>query len=236
METGTPGPPDQGGGPPPAPEAPTAPPSGTIAQPDPHVPQVRPGSGPPSAPYAVVTEFDHQEEYRRLLPLVKWLLLIPHWFALLFIWIGAFFALVYAWFVVLFTGKFPKGVHGFLVGTWRWTTRASAYGLLMTDAYPPFSLDSDEAYPARVEIAYTEEIARWRALVHWILVIPYAIVANILMNLAYIISFLAFFTILFTKRFPKGMFDLNVVALRWQNRSSVYTCFMTEKYPPFEWG
>jgi len=54
--------------------------------------------------------------------------------------------------------------------------------------------------------------------------------------LAYVISFIAFFAILFTKKFPEGLFDFNVVAFRWQNRSSGYSLWMTEKYPPFEWG
>jgi hypothetical protein len=234
MDTPTPGPPPgESGGMPPAPEAPASP--APLAHGD-QAPQVRPGTGPPSAPYAIVTEFDRQEEYARFLPLVKWLLLIPHWFVLAFIWIGAVFALIYAWFAVLITGKFPKGVHGFLTGTWRWTMRATAYGMLMTDSYPPFSFDPDENYPARLDIAYTEEIARWRPLVHWLLVFPYALIASVLMNLAYIVSFLAFFTILFTKKFPQGLFEFNVVAYRWQNRSSVYSVFMTEKYPPFEWG
>ena len=112
----------------------------------------------------------------------------------------------------------------------------SAYGLFMVDGYPPFSFDPDDNYPARFDAAYTEEIARWRPLVHWLLVIPYAIVASVLVWVAYIISFIAFFTILFTKKFPQGMFDFNVVALRWQNRSSVYQLWMTEKYPPWEWG
>lgn len=227
METGTPGP---------APEAPSASPSAPLTPSDGQTPHVRPGTGPPSAPYVVVTEFDHQEEYRRLLPLVKWFLLIPHFFVLAFIALGAMFAIVYAWFVVLITGKFPQGVHGFLTGTLRWVTRVMAYGMLMTDDYPPFSLDADDNYPARADIAYTEPIARWRPLVHWLLVFPYALIAGVLMNLAYVVTFLAFFTILFTKRFPKGLFEFNVVAFRWQNRSSAYSLFMTEKYPPFEWG
>ena len=58
---------------------------------------------------------------------------------------------------------------------------------------------------------------------HWLLVIPYVIVASVLVWLAYIVSFIAFFTILFTKKFPQGMFDFNVVALRWQNRASDYS-------------
>jgi hypothetical protein len=228
MESGTPGPP-------PAPEAPIAP-SGALAQQAGDVPQVRPGSGPPSAPYPVITEFDRQEEYNRWLPIVKGLLLLPHWIVLVFVWIGAFFAIVGAWFAVLFTGKYPPGIHSFVTGAYRWTARVSAYGLFMTDRYPPFSLEHDDEYPTRFDIGYTEEIARWRPLVHWLLVLPYAIVASILVWLAYIVSFIAFFTILFTKNFPQGLFDFNVVALRWQNRASGYYLWMTERYPPWVWG
>ena len=228
MESGTPGPP-------PAPEAPVPPPTSAITQAT-QVPQIRPGSGPPSAPYPVITEFDRQEEYSRFMPIIKNLLLLPHWFVLFFIYIGAFFAIVGSWFAVLFTGKYPPGIHRFLTGTYRWTTRVSAYGFLMTDRYPPFSFDHDDAYPARFDIAYTEQIARWRPLVHWLLAIPYAIVAGVLMMLAYVITIIAFFTILFTKNFPQGMFDFNVVAIRWQNRAAGYELWMTERYPPWEWG
>ena len=225
MEAGTPGPP-------PAPEAPSA---GSITQSDPQIPQVRPGSGPPSAQYSVITEFDHQEEYSRFLPIVKGLLLIPHWFALMFIWIGALFAVVYSWFAVLFTGKYPQGVHKFLIGTTRWTTRASAYAMLMTDKYPPFGFDPDDSYPARFEATYTEDIDRWRPLVQWILAYPYTLVAGILVFIAYICVFIAFWSILFTKKFPKGLFDFVVVAFRWQNRGNIYALFMVDKYPPWEW-
>jgi hypothetical protein len=229
MESGTPGPP------PPAPEAPVPPATGALAQAG-EVPQVRPGSGPPSAPYPVVTEFDRQEEYRRFLPIVKGLLLLPHWFVLVFIWFAAFFAIVASWFAVVFTGKYPPGIHRFVTGTYRWTTRVSAYGLLMTDRYPPFSFDPDDEYPARMDIAYTENIARWRPLVHWLLAIPYALVGAVLLWVAYVVVIIAFFAILFTKQFPQGLFDFNVVALRWQNRANVYMYWMTEKYPPWEWG
>jgi hypothetical protein len=189
------------------------PPTGALTQAD-QVPQVRPGAGPPSAPYPVVTEFDRQDEYSRFLPIVKGLLLIPHWIVLFFIYIAAFFAIVGAWFAVLFTGKYPAGIHGFVTGTYRWTTRVTAYAYLMTDRYPPFSFDHDDEYPTRFDIGYTQNIARWRPLVHWLLVIPYAIVASVLMTLAYVITIIAFFAILFTKNFPAGMFDFNVVAMR----------------------
>ena len=71
---------------------------------------------------------------------------------------------------------------------------------------------------------------------HWLLVIPYAIVAGVLVWLAYIVSFIAFFTILFTKNFPPGMFDFNVVALRWQNRSSVYSALDDREVPALGLG
>ncbi len=228
MEAGTPGPP-------PAPEAPVPPATGAIAQAG-QVPQVRPGSGPPSAAYPVIAEFDRQEEYSRFLPIVKSLLLLPHWFVLCFIWIGAFFAIIGSWFAVLFTGKYPQGIHRFLTGTYRWSARASAYALLMTDRYPPFSFDHDDDYPARFDIAHTEDVARWRPLVHWLLAIPYLFVAGVLFFVAYFVVVIAFFSILFTKKFPEGLFDFIVVALRWQARGNVYSYWMTEKYPPWEWA
>jgi len=227
MESGTPTPP-------PAPEAPV-PPTGAIAPAD-GAPTVRPGAGPPSAPYAAVVEFDRQEEYSRFLPIVKGLLLIPHWFALIFVGIAAAFAIIASWFAVLITGKYPQGIHRFVTGAYRWGTRASAYALLMTDRYPPFSLDPDDEYPARLDIAYTEEIARWRPLVHWLLVIPYTLVAGVLFFVAYFVVVIAFFAILFTKQFPQALFDFNVVALRWQTRANVYSYWMTERYPPWQWG
>lgn len=226
METGTPGPP-------PAPESPAA---GAAITPTGDVPRLQPGSGPPSAPYPVITEFDRQDEYSRLLPLVKWLLLIPHWFALVFVGFAAYFAIIGAFFAVLFTGRYPRGIHRFVTGVFRWSQRVYAYGLLMTDRYPPFSLEHDEDYPARFDIAYTERIANWRPLVHWLLAIPYAIVGAVLIWIAYFVVVVAFFSILFTKKFPETLFDFNVVALRWQNRSTGYSLWLTERYPPWQWG
>ena len=77
----------------------------------------------------------------RWLPLVKWLLAIPHYIVLLFLYIGVVFALIAAWFAVLFTGRFPRGIFDYLVGVGRWTNRVTAYAfMLVTDEYPPFQL------------------------------------------------------------------------------------------------
>ena len=82
-----------------------------------------------------------QEEYRRFMPLVKWLLAIPHIIALFFVWIGAIFMGIYAFFAVLFTGRWPEGARRYIVGAARWNLRVQAYAWLLTDVYPPFSLD-----------------------------------------------------------------------------------------------
>jgi hypothetical protein len=77
----------------------------------------------------------------RWLPLVKWLLAIPHYVVLLFLYLGALFAIIAAWFAILFTGRYPRGIFDYLVGVGRWTNRVTAYAfVLVTDAYPPFQL------------------------------------------------------------------------------------------------
>jgi Domain of unknown function (DUF4389)/zinc-ribbon domain len=82
------------------------------------------------------------ERLSRGLPLIKWLLAIPHYIVLLFLSIAAFFVIIFAWFAILFTGRYPRGAFDFVVGVFRWSLRVEAYAfLLITDQYPPFRLD-----------------------------------------------------------------------------------------------
>ena len=82
-----------------------------------------------------------ESDLNRWLPLVKWLLVIPHLFVLFVLSVAAFFAVVIAWFAILFTGRYPRGLFDFVVGVGRWWLRVQAYAtLLVTDRYPPFSL------------------------------------------------------------------------------------------------
>ena len=81
------------------------------------------------------------EDLNRWLPLVKWLLAVPHYVALLFLGAAAVIGVVIAWFSVLFTGRYPRAIFGFVEGVLRWALRVEAYAfLLVTDRYPPFSL------------------------------------------------------------------------------------------------
>jgi hypothetical protein len=84
---------------------------------------------------------DVPRELNRFLPLVKWLLVIPHVIVLAFLWIAVFFVVIVAWFAILFTGRYPRGIFDFVEGVVRWGQRVVAYAFtLVTDRYPPFSL------------------------------------------------------------------------------------------------
>jgi len=80
-------------------------------------------------------------ELNRWLPLVKWLLALPHYIVLAFLWLAAALCVIVAWFAILFTGRYPRGLFDFVTGVFRWTLRVWAYAfLLTTDRYPPFRL------------------------------------------------------------------------------------------------
>jgi len=86
---------------------------------------------------------DTKKDLNRWLPLVKWLLAIPRYIVLAFMFLAAMVCVIIAWFAILFTGRYPVGLFNFVTGVLRWSLRVSAYaGLLITDRYPPFSLEA----------------------------------------------------------------------------------------------
>ncbi|TML34859.1 MAG: DUF4389 domain-containing protein [Actinobacteria bacterium] len=82
-----------------------------------------------------------QQDLNRWLPIVKWLLAIPHLIVLFFLFLAAIVCAICAWFAVLFTGRYPRGLFDFITGVFRWSNRVSGYAfVLVTDEYPPFRL------------------------------------------------------------------------------------------------
>jgi hypothetical protein len=91
---------------------------------------------------------DAGRDLNRWLPLVKWLLAIPHYIVLFFLWLAAVIVVIVAWFAILFTGRYPRGMFEFVEGVIRWHNRVVGYAwILVTDRYPPFSLRQREAAP-----------------------------------------------------------------------------------------
>jgi hypothetical protein len=86
---------------------------------------------------------DARNGLNRWLPLVKWLLAIPHFIILLFLTLAAIVSVIVAWFAILFTGRYPRGLFDFVEGVYRWWNRVLGYAVvLVTDKYPPFSLSA----------------------------------------------------------------------------------------------
>ena len=100
-----------------------------------------PSTDEEQAVYLDIRYPDVQANLNRWLPLVKWILAIPHYVILVFLWIAVIVVVIIAWFAILFTGRYPAGLFGFVVGVMRWGMRVTAYAfVLVTDRYPPFSL------------------------------------------------------------------------------------------------
>jgi hypothetical protein len=246
---GPPGGVPAGGGPPPSgppppsmpPPSPGPPPAGP--PPPAYAPPPAPPPGGPPAPhytgafgtaYPAAYEADYPAGgIARWRPFFQWLLAFPHFFVLWFVFIGAVFAYIGAWFAILFTGRYPPGLFNFLVGSLRWSYRVTGYSYLMTEHYPPFSLE-DVPYPIRVRIDYPQGgIARWRPLLHYIMAIPHIFVLYFLGFAAVVGIFIAWWAVLFTRSYPVGIFNFVNGVVRWQLRVQAYILLMTEQYPPF---
>ena len=86
---------------------------------------------------------DVERDLNRWLPLVKWLLAIPHYIVLAFLYLGVLVVAIVAWFAILFTGRMPRGLFDYMTGVLRWSNRVAAYAfVLTTDQYPPFRLSA----------------------------------------------------------------------------------------------
>jgi len=174
----------------------------------------------------------YPQRLSRGLIFVKWLLAIPHLFILNALnGVQAVIVLI-AFFAILFRQRFPRALFDFVVNVGRWNANVGAYILFMRDEYPPFDLAAGK-YPLTYEIAYPETLSRWRILVKWLLVLPHLLVLWFLYMATFIVLTVAWFAILFTAQFPRGLFDFQVGVLRWTYRVSTYLYLMRDEYPPF---
>lgn len=138
---------------------------------------------------------------------------------------------IIAWFAIVFTGREPEGLWKLQAFYLRWRVRASAYVALLRDEYPPFG---DAAYPAEVDIPVPlEPRDRMGVLFRPILAIPHFIAVWALGFAWGVTTIIAWFAILFTGEYPRGLYEFALGAFRWTTRVEAYLLLLTDEYPPF---
>ena len=195
-------------------------------------------------------------ELSRGMWLIKWFLAVPHVIVLAFLWAAYLLLTVVAGFAILFTGRYPRPIFDFNVGVMRWGWRVSyyAFGAIGTDRYPPFTLREVD-YPATFDVDYPEQLSRGLVFVKWwLLAIPHYLIVGFFTSglvwwtteidgragivgfesgLIGLIVLVAGVALLFTGRYPQGLFDLVMGLQRWVYRVVTYAGLMRDEYPPF---
>jgi hypothetical protein len=185
--------------------------------------------------YPVTFEADYTEQRSRLTTFFRLLLMIPVAIVLYVFGIVASIAIVIAWLAIVITGRYPKGLYSFVADFNRFIARVTAYAVLLTDAYPPFSGAADPAYPVRMQFAGPlEGYSRLKTFFRIILAIPIMVLRYVMTLLLEVGAFAAWFVILVTGKMPRGLFDLMVLANSYTARSDAYLYLLTETYPPFQ--
>jgi hypothetical protein len=214
-----------------------------------------------SSPHPARLEGRLDPQLSRWLWLVKWLLAIPHFVVLFFLGIAFVLLTIVALFSILFTGRYPRSIFDFNLGVLRWGWRVAfySYGALGTDRYPPFTLGPEPDYPATLDVQYPEQLSRGLVLVKWwLLAIPHYLLVGVFVGggwfarkgdwgdegggerwggsspgLIALLVLIAAIALLFTTRYPRGIYDFVMGLNRWVLRVVAYAALMTDVYPPF---
>lgn len=221
--------------------------------PPPPPPGTPPQPTPPAGPYAARLEIDYPAQLSRLTTAFRVILIIPIAIVLAILSdsatntvesadgtvtttgvsiTGALFLVTLL--MILFRQRYPKWWFDFALELSRFTARVSAYFALLTDRYPS-TVDEQSVH---LDIDYPDDVAndlnRWLPLVKWFLAIPHYVVLFFLWIGAVVAVILAWFAILFTGRYPRGLFDYVVGVGRWSLRVYAYGFLLvTDRYPPF---
>ena len=168
-------------------------------------------------------------QQRRWTVLLRWLLLIPQYVALVVLGIAAFFVTVAGWFAALVLGRLPDAVASFLGRYLAYETRIAASSMLLVDRYPPFALTAPD-YPVQIELRPTT-LNRLAVLFRLILMIPAAIVANLAAAGWFAVGWIFWIIGIVLGRLPGPVFGATAAVARYRMRFGAYFSMLTPVYP-----
>jgi len=172
----------------------------------------------------------------------RYLMLIPHLIALYIMYYITAIIQLFAWIPVLFTGKYPEGLYGFVSGYVGWSARVYAYLLGLSDKYPPFSLGNDPSFPAQVTFERPTESSRFYAIpilggvVRYVLMIPHFVILIVLLAVSLLFNLVAWIPVLFAGKYPSWNYSIQSGLIRRYTRVFGFLYGLTDKYPPFGLG
>lgn len=190
---------------------------------------VEPTAAAPESQYPVRFDVEYPDELSRLLIFFKWLLAIPVMVVWLIVSVVVYLPFA-AFFAILVRKKYARWWFDAVVQFAAFQERLYAYAFLLRDEYPAL----EDVPSVRLDVDYPATFSRWAPLFKWILAIPHFVVVYVLTLLAYVFTIIAWFSILFTGRYPRGLFDFVVGSRRYGLRVSAYAIYLlTDEYPPF---
>ncbi len=199
-----------------------------------------PGYGPPGSgiladgPSPILVTFAPPTRQRRLTVLVRIIITIPHLVVLTALAVAVWAVALIGWFAALFTGKLPEWAHTFITGVLRWQTRVYAYLFMLTDVYPPFSLD-DDGYPVRLAIRQTK--LSWAAVLFRLLVaVPAGFAAEFATYGLAVLSFFGWLIALVTGQLPPVLHQAAAAIVRYVVRYQGFFFMLTDEYPKGLYG
>jgi len=183
----------------------------------------------------VLVAFAGPASQSRLTVLIRALMVIPHVVVLWALAIAAYVVVIIGWFGALFTGRLPGFAADFLTGFVRWQARVFGYVILLTDVYPPFTME-DADYPIRVAVR-PGRLNRLAVLFRFFLMIPAWIVAAVVSYGAFtLVQFVSWLIVLISGQLPDALYQALAAALRYQIRVSGFAFMLTSAYPSGLYG
>jgi hypothetical protein len=183
--------------------------------------------------YPVAFQADYKERQSRLTTFFRWLLVIPWNLVAIFWEVVGLVGVVAGWFGVVITGRYPAFAYDWASMALRYRARLLSWTYLMTDAWPAFDGGEHPDYPIRLVIPPPQpQYSRLKAFFRLILAIPVVILAWLLGILGELVAIVVWVVVVVTGKLPRGLFDVQKLAMAYTALASVYLSLITESYPP----